>query len=175
MLQTDLRIIQDLASITPGLSAELAVAYDNYAVYKEEGAKTYAYEVNTPIANIVTGGDFETISQVYGTDAALSVNCWGMTEQNVRANLEGKINYERTFGQHTLNVNGMYQQEYYSSLGRNNTTKRMAFIGMAEYNFANKYMLDATVAYAGTSRLPNNRYRAYPALSMAWLISKENS
>lgn len=173
VLQTDLRIIQDLASITPGLSAELAVAYDNYAVYKEEGAKTYAYEVNTPVANIVTGGDFETISQVYGTDAALSVNCWGMTEQNVRANLEGKINYERTFGQHTLNVNGMYQQEYYSSLGRNNTTKRMAFIGMAGYNFANKYMLDATVAYAGTSRLPNNRYRAYPALSMAWLISKE--
>ena len=172
-LQADLRIVQNLASITPGLSAEVAVAYDNYAVYKEEGAKTYAYEVNTPITNIVTGGDFETITRKYGTDGALNVNCWGMTEQYVRANLEGKINYNRVFGRHTLNASGIYQQEYYSSLGRNNTTKRMSFIGTASYDFANKYLFDATVAYVGTSRLPENRYRAYPALSAAWLISKE--
>lgn len=173
-LQADLRIRQDLSALTKGLSAELAIAYDNYAVYKEEGAKTYMYEVNTPTANIVTGGDFETATRTYGTDGALSVNCWGMTEQYVNAHAEGKINYERAFGKHAVNAAGIYRQEYWSSLGRNNTTKRLSFIGQAGYSFANKYMLDAVISYVGTSRLPKDRYRAYPALSAAWLISKEN-
>lgn len=174
VLQADLRIKQGLQAITKGLSAELAIAYDNYAVYKEDGSKTYRYEVNTPIENIVTGGDFETKTQTYGTPGALSINCWGMTEQYVHANIEGKVNYERTFGKHAVNAVGMYQQEYYSALGRNNTTKRMSFIGQAGYSFANKYMIDAAVAYVGTSRLAKDRYRAYPTASVAWLVSKEN-
>lgn len=173
-LQADLRIRQDLSTLTKGLSTEIAVAYDNYAVYKEEGSKTYSYEVNTPIANIVTGGDFETVTRTYGTQSALSVNCWGMTEQYVNANIEGKVNYERSFGEHDVNVNGIYRQEYWSSLGRNNTTKRMSFIGQAGYSFANKYMIDAVIASVGTSRLPKDRYRAYPAVSVAWLLSKES-
>ena len=174
VLQADLRIRQDLSALTKGLSAELAIAYDNYAVYKEEGSKSYSYEVNTPIANIVTGGDFETVTRTYGTQGALSVNCWGMTEQYVNAVVEAKVNYERTFGKHGVNVNGIYRQEYWSSLGRNNTTKRLSFIGQAGYSFANKYMIDAVIASVGTSRLPKDRYRAYPAVSVAWLISKEN-
>lgn len=173
-LQADLRIRQDLASVTRGLSAELAIAYDNYAVYKEEGVKDYMYEVNTSTANIVTGGDFETATRTYGTNSALEVNCWGMTEQYVRANLEGRVNYGRLFGQHAVNAAGIYRQEYYSSLGRNNTDKRLSFIGQAGYSFANKYMLDATISYVGTSRLPEDRYRVYPAVSAAWLISKES-
>ena len=55
MLQADMRIRQDLSSLTPGLSAEVAVAYDNNAVFKEQGSKNFQYAVITPVVNVVTG------------------------------------------------------------------------------------------------------------------------
>lgn len=173
-LQADLRIVQNLRFITEGLSAELAVAFDNYAVYKEEGIKEYKYEVNTGVENPFTGG-FETLSRTYGPDdVALSVNCWGMTEQYMRANVEGQIKYDRTFsGKHDVDAAAIYRQEYYSYLGRNNTVKRLSFIGQFGYSYDNRYMIDAVVNFAGTSRLPKNRYRTYPSVSAAWLISNE--
>ena len=96
-LQADLRIVQDLKSVTPGLSVEVAMAYDNLAIFKEDGTRTYSYEVNTPVENTVTG-EYDRISSVFGTDGALAVNCYGMTEQYVQANMEGKLKYNRAFG-----------------------------------------------------------------------------
>lgn len=172
-LQADLRIVQDLRFITKGLSAELAVAFDNYAVYKEEGSKEYKYEVNTGTENM--DGGFDTLSRIYGPDdVALSVSCWGMTEQYMRANVEGLVKYDRTFGgKHDLDAAAIYRQEYYSYLGRNNTVKRLSFIGQFGYSYADRYMIDAVVNFAGTSRLPKNRYRTYPSVSAAWLVSNE--
>lgn len=173
-LQADMRIVQDLKSITKGLTAEVAVAYDNVAVFKENGNKSYSYEVNTPRWNVVTG-ELDKVGAVYGTDGALQVNCKGMEEQYVYTNVEGKLNYDRTWNKHTLNTSGIYRLEYYSQLGRNNTDKRLSFIGMAGYSFANRYMLDATITHAGTSRLQKgNHYKIYPSVSAAWLVSKES-
>lgn len=173
-LQADMKLNQKLNFITDGLYAEVAVAFDNYAVYKEEGSKTYQYEVNTPITNIVTGGDFETETRTYGTPGALSINCWGMTEQYMRAYVDGKIGYQRNFNGHEVTASAEYLQEYWSSLGRNNTTKRLSVIGQAGYSFKNRYMLDASLSYAGTSRLPSDRYRLYPSVSAAWLLTNED-
>lgn len=171
VLQADLRIIQDLKFITPGLSAEIAVAFDNYAAYKEEGTKTYAYEVNT--TNFI-GGEFETGTAVYGTNSALKVNCRGMEDQYMHAFLDAKVAYDRTFSRHQLTANVQYKQEYMSSLGRNNTVKRLFFIGQAGYNYADRYMIDAAFASVGTSRLSRNRYRVYPTVSAAWLMTNES-
>lgn len=173
-LQADLRIVQDLKSVTPGLSVEVAMAYDNLAIFKEDGTRTYSYEVNTPVENTVTG-EYDRISSVFGTDGALAVNCYGMTEQYVQANMEGKLKYNRAFGKHAITASGIYKLEYYSSLGRNHTDKRMYFTGMAGYSFNNKYMLDATVSHVGTSRLQKGgHYKTYPSVAAAWLLSKEN-
>lgn len=174
VLQADLRIAQDLSSLTQGLSAEVAIAYDNYASYKEQGDKTFAYEVNTPVENVVTGGDFETVSQIYGTDGALKVNCWGMTDQYVRAEVSAKALYDRSFAKHNLNASAGWNMEYYSKLGRNNTDKRLTYALTAGYSYDDRYMLDAAVACVGTSRLPEDRYRIYPAVAIAWNVAKES-
>lgn len=173
-LLADLRILQDLSSITPGLSAEFAVAYDNYAVYIDEGVKTYSYEVNSPVFNESTN-EYDQNSEIYGTDGALSINCWGMSNQYVSANIEGKVLYNRTFNLHTIDVGGIYRLEYYSALGRNNTNKRLYYTGTIGWDYSQKYMVDATFSHVGTSRLQSgNRYRFYPSVSAAWLISKED-
>lgn len=173
ILSADMRIVQDLKSITPGLSAELAVAYDNIAVFKEDGTKTYSYEVNTPLQNLVTGA-YDSMSQVYDTDGMLKVNCYGMEEQSVSANILGQLNYNRSFGKHIVDARALYKLEYYSSLGQNNTNKRLYATAMAGYSYDSRYMIDATISYVGTSRLQKtHHYKAYPSVAAAWLVSKE--
>ena len=172
-LSADIRIIQDLKVITPGLSIELAASYDNTAIFKEDGQKTYSYEVNTPLRNPVSG-EYDAVPQIYGTDGALKVNCYGMEDQSVAANALASVNYERTFGKHSVDASALYKLEYSSSLGRNNTDKRLYSTVMAGYNYDNRYMLDATFSYIGTSRLQKTKhYKAYPSVAAAWVISNE--
>ena len=65
LLQSNLRIHQDLSMITQGLSAELSVAYDNDAVFKETGTQEYAYEQNDLILN-PDNGEYEVVTEIKG-------------------------------------------------------------------------------------------------------------
>ncbi|MFN2567302.1 MAG: SusC/RagA family TonB-linked outer membrane protein [Gemmatimonadaceae bacterium] len=50
----------------------------------------------------------------------------------------------------------------------------MSFFGKVDYNFADRYMLSATVRQDGSSRLgPNNRWGTFPAFGVGWRLSKE--
>ena len=174
MLQADMRIRQDLSSLTPGLSAEVAVAYDNNAVFKEQGSKNFQYAVNTPVVNVVTG-EKEAMSEVYGDNSALTVSCWGMTEQYINASLEAQVKYDRMFGKHGVSATALYRQESERALGANNAYKRMYITGMAGYNYNNTYLLDVVFNQYGTSVLPEgDKFRSYPAVSAAWVLSNES-
>ena len=173
-LQADFRIRQDLSLITPGLSLEAAVAYDNNAVYKEEGYKKFQYEVNTPVRNVITD-KIEADSKVYGDNSALQVNNLDMTEQYINANLEGALKYNRSFGKHTISALGSYRLESERGIGRNNAHKRMYVNASAGYSYKDTYLIHALVNHTGTSVLPDgDKFRTYPAISAAWVISNEN-
>lgn len=173
-LQADFRIRQDLSILTPGLSLEAAVAYDNNAVYKEEGYKKYQYEVNVPIRNVITD-KIEANSKVYNDNSALTVNCLKMTEQYINANLEGALKYNRAFGRHNVSVLGSYRLESERGIGRNNAHKRMYINASAGYSYQDTYLLNVAVNRTGTSVLPEgDKFRTYPAVSAAWILSNES-
>ena len=173
-LQADFRIRQDLSLVTPGLSMEAAVAYDNNAVYKEEGYKKFQYEVNTPVRNVITD-KIEADSKVYGDNSALQVNNLDMTEQYINANLEAALKYNRSFGKHTVSALGSYRLESERGIGRNNAHKRMYVNASAGYSYKDTYLIHALVNHTGTSVLPDgDKFRTYPAVSAAWVISNEN-
>lgn len=51
----------------------------------------------------------------------------------------------------------------------------LSFFGKADYNFADKYVVSATVRRDGSSRLgPANQYGTFPAVGFGWHISKEH-
>lgn len=173
-LQADFRIRQDLSLITPGLSLEAAVAYDNNAVYKEEGYKKFQYEVNTPVRNVITD-KIEADSKVYGDNSTLQVNNLDMTEQYINANLEAALKYNRSFGKHAVSALGSYRLESERGIGRNNAHKRMYVNASAGYSYKDTYLIHALVNHTGTSVLPDgDKFRTYPAISAAWVISNEN-
>lgn len=174
LLQSDLKIFQDLSPVTEGLRVELGIAYDNSAVFRETGSKSYAYEVSTPIYLPATG-EYETQKTIFGDNSSLSISNSGLDSQYIRLVLDGKLMYDRAFGMHALSGSLQYRQESYTPMGRNNTRKRQSFLFTGGYNYAAKYLVDIVVNQSGTSVLSNgDKYRTYPAVSVAWVLSNES-
>lgn len=83
---------------------------------------------------------------------------------------------------HGLNSNDFFSFNYYDNSAITNTKLSdnigtwaiMSYFGRINYNFADKYLLEANVRYDGSSRLaPSIRWRAFPSFSGAWRMSQE--
>lgn len=173
MLQSDMRIIQDLSMVMTGLSAEAAVSYDNNATYAESQEKSYAYEVNTLVTDPVSG-EVSKNSAVFGDESALTYSS-SLSDQYIRSAAEAKLLYIRSLDGNLLNLSAMYKQESLIPSGRNTTRKRQYLLATAGFDFRGRYMVDIVVNHYGTSVLSRgDQFRTYPALSAAWLISNES-
>ncbi|WP_148335559.1 SusC/RagA family TonB-linked outer membrane protein [Bacteroides neonati] len=174
LLQSNLRIHQDLSMLAKGLSAELSLAYDNDAVFQETGTQSYVYEQNDLILNPNTG-EYEIVTEKKGEDKALSINNNNLNSQYMRTVLEGKIGYDRAFGRHAVNGLLQYWQQSYVPKGRNNSMYRQSYMFAGGYNYDNRYALNVIVNRMGTSVLSrNDKYRTYPSVSAAWILSNES-
>ena len=49
----------------------------------------------------------------------------------------------------------------------------VSFFGRANYSFADRYLLTATVRYDGTSRFSNNKWGFFPSVALAWNVKNE--
>ena len=110
--------------------------------------------------------------------------------------------YRKSFGKHEINALGGYSFETAlieslglsrSNLPTNNitvinagdastqTTSGMAdewalesYFGRLQYNYDNKYLMEGTVRYDGSSRFPNNRkYATFPSVAVGWRLGQE--
>ncbi|HEX5151404.1 MAG TPA: TonB-dependent receptor [Parafilimonas sp.] len=115
--------------------------------------------------------------------------------------IENTFNYDLYRGKHTLNVlagqsyrenswvtressGAGYTTPYYpvidqaqtrSSRGSEYTATLSSFFGRANYSYADKYLLSATLRRDGSSRFgAANRYGYFPAASAGWKISSED-
>ena len=118
-------------------------------------------------------------------------------------NLQLLADYDRRLGMHSFHLLGGYTFEDfrqdntlalakklssndlftlntgYPSLGQNSediqTWAMSSFLGRLEYNYASKYLFQATIRYDGSSRLdPYNRWKAFPSLSVGWRLAQED-
>lgn len=62
----------------------------------------------------------------------------------------------------------------YSGSGTNWKYNRASFFGRVNYNFDNRYLLQATMRYDGSSKFgKDNRWGTFPSLALGWRISEE--
>ena len=92
----------------------------------------------------------------------------------MRTVFEGKIGYDRAFGRHAVNGLLQYWQQSYVPKGRNKSMYRQSYMFAGGYNYDNRYAVNMVVNHMGTSVLSkNDKYRTYPAISAAWILSNE--
>ena len=131
--------------------------------------------------------------------ASLSVS----TSNNVYTSLEALANYDRTFGEHTVNVlagtsveqtvnrslngsrntfpnNYLYELNSGDSTTASNGSSQnehalISFFGRVNYSFKDKYLFEANVRYDGSSRFARaRRWGLFPSVSAGWRISEED-
>ena len=173
-LYADGKIVQDLSGWVKGLSAELAVAYDNYASFFENNSKTYLYGGVTfkrdPITNVITTVNGTPL----GADNDL-VNSQSFGDQVRHATGYGKINYEGKWNQNKVTASALYQEDKRVLDGQYNTYLRNNLVTSASYSYQNRYFIDGVASYSGTNLLPKEtRFGFFPAVSAGWVVSREN-
>ncbi|REA64336.1 SusC/RagA family TonB-linked outer membrane protein [Dyadobacter luteus] len=125
-------------------------------------------------------------------------------EQNVYTNLFSYLDYERTFAQnHAFKLQVGYSTEkstyqYLEAIRRNFPTDVLreinagspsiqyangsknewairSFFGRLNYNFKERYLLEANMRYDGTSRLnADSRWGVFPSFSAGWRVTEED-
>lgn len=172
-LFADMRIEQDLSAWLKGLSAEVAFAYDNQSNYLDGRSKNYLYEVLN--AQRDNNGNIEEINRDrYGQETDLSFSS-SLGYQNQVTTIEAKINYQNQWSkEHVLHTSLLFHSEENSLMGQNNTYRRLNTAGNINYGYLEKYFVDLSLSLTGSSVLnENDKYRLFPALSGAWIISSE--
>ncbi|MDR2495639.1 MAG: TonB-dependent receptor [Tannerellaceae bacterium] len=134
---------------------------------------------------------------------------WGQTtnlresrNDNYQVTTQFLVNYEKSFGDHSLNLMGGYEDRYefnedlgafrdkyeldsypYLNIGplelRDNSGSayeyaRQSFFGRVIYDFQRKYLLQANLRYDASSRFAKDyRWGAFPSVSLGWVLTEE--
>ena len=173
-INADGRLVQDLGSWLPGLSAEVALAYDNQVAFWENKTRDFLYESVTVSRNPETGAIVDTTIARYGSDTDLNASD-NFGGQQRHATIYGKLNYSTSWEQNELNLSLLYHQEKRVNDGQYNTFLHQNMVAFARYGYANRYFIDGVISYNGSSVLPpENRFGIFPSISAAWLVSRED-
>jgi iron complex outermembrane receptor protein len=104
--------------------------------------------------------------------------------------LEFYGDWNQTFGQHNIDLMAGYSWQHFYSESKSDTYRisdkavlgdsvgrgelfLISFFGRANYTFADKYLLTATVRADGTSRFQNHKWGIFPSVAFGWNIMKE--
>lgn len=141
-----------------------------------------------------------------GSDTPVKKTTNSITEYDIKSmelNLQAYLDYNKTFGKHTVGAllgysqiykQTRYLQAYRKNLPNSNSLDQInagevtgqttygteieyalrSVFGRVNYSYDNRYLLEANLRYDGTSRFPkNNRFGAFPSFSIGWRISEE--
>lgn len=166
--QTVFKLTEKLDMITKGLSISGLIGFNS--LYTEKSNKSRTYE-RYLITQDTLGLQTKTR---YGQNTSLSSD-EGMLNSWRNVTIQSYLNYERTFGEHELSAMAMFNYETYSPAGLSLPQKYLGIGGRFTYANQGKYIGELSFAYNATENFPaNSRWGLFPAVSLGWIISKEN-
>lgn len=172
-LQADVNLEQKLDAITKGLSAGVAVSFDNTGGLQEVSSKEYRY-MDADAQLSPSDGTLMTAPVIYGLDSEVLGHDLPFERLLMSSDFQAKIAYDRLFGKHQVNGMAVFDMQSYIRNGRNASHKNMSYILNAVYMYDERYSVNAVFSRSGSAYLPDgNKFINYPAISAAWFISNE--
>lgn len=184
-LNLDLDITQKLDFLTKGLSVSVKGAYDNsFKLFKKRAggdveSQTVYYKSYFDSNGLMDQTDPEyDKSLIYlpsGSDTPLTYSEERGRGQNWY--IEGRVNYERTFGDHKVSGLVLYNQSrnYYPDAYTYIPRSYIGLVGRVTYSYLSKYLFDVNMGYNGSENFApgKNRFGLFPAFSAGWVASAE--
>lgn len=142
--------VSNYNSVSQSMGRSRAFQFDNYA--------TYDFNVGSHALNVMVGmssRDFQG-SFIYGQNANLVFNDFDRAWLNNATNEEFNL----------ISIDGApYEDEQ---------EKLLSYFGRLQYNFQERYLLNATFRADGSSRFAKgNRWGFFPSVSAGWVLSDE--
>lgn len=164
-LQGNFSLREDLSFLTEGLYLDQSVSFNTWSRVIQNKTATYAryYEGKQATSDQNTPIEF-------GKNTPYGQLTW--RQSNLSAG------YKRQFGAHLVDA----VINYYASdmvPDANEDASKIAyhyqqFAGRAKYAYQDKYLAELGWAYSGSdSYAPGHRWKLYPAVSLAWVLSEE--
>lgn len=167
-MQFDLLLTQKLDMITKGLTFKIKGSYNSQFNVVKTGT------ASLPTYYPVIQEDGSMLYRVDGSTSPISI-----AEDTNKARdwyFETSLNYNRTFGDHTVTGLVLYNQskEYYPSTYSSIPRGYVGLVARVTYDYKNRYMAEFNVGYNGSENFhPDRRFGTFPAGSIGWVTSDE--
>lgn len=171
-LNSSVKIKHTMDYITEGLSIHGLVSYDN--TYLK--GRTIYHDVPTysAIRNPENPAD---ILYFGGRVGPTNIDDNFTSDKWRRFYLEGAINYNRSFGKHTITGLALYnaQKTFDPGLQYDVPSGLIGFVGRVVYDYDERYLAEFNMGYNGSENFPEgNRFGFFPAYSLGWILSNED-
>ena len=166
----------DLGNITEGLTAKVFLSFDFINSFVRQQQNSYA--VYQPITSIDSTGNTVVSFNKIGVDEkrddqTINNNDIGFER---RLGLYGVLDYDKSFdNDHSLKLSAIAYRDQFEMIDVIQPTRNLHYGLRGNYSIQDKYILEATGVYAGSSLLTgDNRFAFSPSLGLGWVLSEEN-
>lgn len=179
-LTTDFTLEQDLKFLLKGLKVKGLISWDNTFLEEKRGIDNgfndsqYKYiDPNTgqvTYKNSYDGSMFDFREIIGWLPSGGEVNN-NETQRNLY--YQGQINYNNTFGKHTVGGMGIFSRQE-TAKGSEVPHYREDWAFRATYDYAGRYFFEYNGAYNGSEKFsPKNRFAFFNSGAIGWMISEE--
>ncbi len=168
-IQATMGMRADLASVTPGLSANINYSFDFNNTY----SKHYTTG-SIDMWRFMDDGSYELFTT--GQPLGFGDNLDTYTSRYV---LEPSLSYNKKMGSHELTGLILYNQTEFLQKSGNAIQRlpyrRMGIAGRGTYSFRDTYFAELNMGYNGSENFaPGHRFGFFPAVSAGWVLSNED-
>ena len=168
----DVLLRQDLGMLVKGLSADINVGFDYIGLLYERASKDWQY--SELVSTLATQGDRSYIlseQKYYGVTSKTVDFDHYFKGLKMKFEMQGRINWERTLGDHSIEAHAAYRQRSWIFNGQNESSKTQEILGTVSYNWKERLFADVVVNYSGSAYMPKGqRFHWYPAISLAGVV-----
>lgn len=173
ILNTVIKIDQDLSFITRGLNFNAWVNFKNWSSssynrsiighnYRIKAGSFNAENPESPYELELLNTD--------GTNFISQSDISKASDQTIE--MQANLNWNRRFGKHTIGAMALYRQREYRNAVLPNRNQGLS--ARLTYDYDTRYLLEFNAGYNGTERLSKeDRFGFFPAVSAGWVMSNE--
>ena len=177
-LYTDINFEQKLDFITKGLSVKANVSLSTYYSRISQTATnsnpTFYIDWNRYDAGDGNPWIYSAASEHVYENTPYAVTRGAMQNNYyVTFYWEGALNYNRTFGDHTVTALALFNQRE-NVRGTAFPYHSQGVVGRVTYDYKHKYLFECNLGYTGSEQFsPENRYGFFPSVAIGWVPSQE--
>jgi TonB-linked SusC/RagA family outer membrane protein len=172
-------LMQDFDFLVKGLKAQAKFSVNTWSKYgQERGFTPYYYDLES--YNQVTQ-EYKLLQLNPGWGNPLMGDVETTHESTAHYYYEGRLNWDRNFGAHTLSAMAVGRIEeilltvqaptIYESLPERN----VGLSGRFSYDYDSRYRAEVSFGYNGSEKFTGkNRFGLFPSIGLAWTVSNES-